>query len=182
VSGDSHYMRVHKPLTEQYPRCISATGDCKPFEAALDARGATLLNFTHVEVPGSTNVHWMLCHVRPGSRNLFTFEFMLVPDAATVPASGVTAVVTDAAGNAASTFDVNNSQFTLDASRSNSGAFRGLTYSWASAPGYPSVGITRGDTATPLVQLGSRGTYQLLLTVTDRLGNASGSTITVRYN
>lgn len=182
VSGDSHYMRVHKPLTEQYPACLSATGECKPFEAALDARGATLLNFTHVEVPGSANVHWMLCHVRPGSRNLFTFEFMLVPDAATVPAAGVAAVVTDAAGNSASTFDVSNNQFTLSAARSSSEAYGPLTYSWTSVPGYPSVGITRGDTATPLFQLGSRGTYQLLLTVTDRLGTAATSTVTVRYN
>ena len=182
VSGDSHYMRVHKPLTDRYPACLSATGDCKPFDAAFDARGNTVLNFTHVEVPGSANVHWVLCHVRPGSRNLFNFEFMIVPDPAAAPANGIVPVVTLQGGStAANAFDVNSNQVALDASKSSSSNSGPLAYSWTSEPGYPSAGIARADSATPLVQLGSRGTYQLRLTVTDRTGDSSTSAVTLRY-
>jgi hypothetical protein len=31
VSGDTHYMRVDKPMTDLYPACTSATGNCTPF-------------------------------------------------------------------------------------------------------------------------------------------------------
>ena len=183
VSGDSHYMRVHKPLTDRYPACLSQTGECKPFAADFDARGNTVLNFTHVEVPGSSNVHWVLCHVRPGSRNLFNFEFMIVPDPAAAPANGVTPVVTlqGSSATASTSFDVNSSQVALDASKSSSANSGPLAYSWTSESGYPSAGIARADTATPLIQLGSRGTYQLRLTVTDRTGQSSASAITLRY-
>ena len=174
VSGDTHTMRIHKPLTDQYPACTAATGDCKPFEAALDARGSRILNFTNVEVPGSTDVHWILCHVRPNSRNLFNFEFMIVPDA---PAGA--SVAATIAGP--TTIDANGSQVNLDASGSTSPNSGGLTYSWASAQGYPQAAILNADTATPTVQLPGRGAYLFNVTVTDRTGASGTASVNVRY-
>lgn len=74
VSGDSHYMRVDKPLTSSYPACAAPTGDCKP----VDPAGTRILNFTRVEVPGSADVHWVRCHVRRNRQRPFEFEFMTV--------------------------------------------------------------------------------------------------------
>lgn len=76
VSGDSHYMRIDKPLTDTYPACASADGDCKP----VDPSGKRIFNFTRVEVPGSNDVHWVRCHLRPNRRTPFRFEFMIVPE------------------------------------------------------------------------------------------------------
>ena len=174
VSGDSHYMRVHKPLTDQYPACTSSTGDCKPFDAALDARGTRVLNFTHVEVPGSSDVHWVLCHVRPNARNLFQFEFMIVPNVAT--GTAVTAVI---AGPAS--LEVNSPQIGLDATGSNSPNSGDIAYKWENAPGYPQAAILRADSATPLVQMSLRSEYKFVLTVTDRTGLSSTVAVTVRY-
>ncbi len=174
VSGDTHFMRVDKPLTVQYPACTSATGDCKPFEAALDSRGSRILNFTRVEVPGSTDVHWTLCHIRPNSRNVFQFEFMIVPD---VPAgAAVTAAI---AGPAV--VESNGPQVNLDASASASPNTGALTFSWASAPGYPQAAILNADSERVVVQLPSRGTYLFNVTVTDRTGTSATSSVTVRY-
>ncbi len=174
VHGDTHYMRVHKPLTESYPACTSPTGDCKPFEAALDSRGKRILNFTAVEVPGSADVHWVLCHVRPNSRNVFNFEFMIVPDAPT--GSAVSAVI---AGP--STIDANGSQVVLDATPSTSPNSGSLTYSWVSAQGYPQAAILNASSATPMIQLPSRGIYLFNVTVTDRTGGSSTASVNVRY-
>jgi len=180
VGGDTHYMRVDKPLTNRFPACSAATGDCKPFDAALDARGNTVLNLTRLEVPGSGNVHWVLCHVRPNNRNLFQFEFMIVPDS--VPAPGVTAVVS-APGTqiAAGAIETGMNQFSLDGSKSSSTNSGGLTYTWTTSPGYAPAAIINADSPSPLVQLDRRGTYQFTLTVTDRTGASSTATITVRY-
>ena len=181
VSGDSHYMRIDKPLTDKYPACVSAHGDCKPFEAALDARGTRVINFTRVEVPGSADVDWVLCHVRPNSRNVFQFEFMIVSGAGSSP-SGVTPVVTGTASPAGSNaFETTMNQVSFDASGSTSSNSGVLSYAWTSAPGYPAPAIVGIDTAKPLVQLNAKGTYQLVLTVTDRTGAVATTTITVRY-
>jgi hypothetical protein len=181
VSGDTHFFRVDKPLTDMYPACTTTTGDCKPFDAALDARGVQVLNFTRVEVPGSGTVHWVQAHIRPGNRNLFQFEFMTVP-ATTATAAGVTATVA-APGQplGADVYETGLAQFALDGSSSATSNGGSLTYAWTSAPGYPVPGMTRGDTATPQVQLPRRGTYQLILTVTDRTGATASATITIRY-
>lgn len=181
VSGDSHYMRIDKPLTDRYPGCVSEQGNCVAYDAAPDARGNTVLNFTRVEVPGSANVHWTLCHVRPGSRNLFQFEFMIVPEtgtgapgvAASISAPGATVVSADMVET------INNQvSLTASATSSNTGD---LTYSWAPAPGFPPAAMAGGNTATPIVQFGVKGTYQLVVTVTDRTGATATSRITVRY-
>ncbi len=181
VSGDSHYMRVDKPLTDQFPACVAGQTDCKPFDAALDARGVRVLNFTRVEVPGSGDVHWVLCHVRPGNRNIFQFEFMIIPTAGTGP-TGVTAVVTGAgATSEPNKFETFSTQIALDASGSKSTSSGGLTYAWTTSPGYPTAAIIGAGTATPLIQFNGRGTYQFTLTVTDRTGGAATASIVVRY-
>ena len=58
VHGDTHFFKVDKPLLSQ----------------------ANLLeNFTRVETFGSPNIHWVKVTVDPKSRNIFTFEPMIVP-------------------------------------------------------------------------------------------------------
>jgi len=174
VAGDSHYMRVDKPLTALFPACTAATGECKPYDAPLDGRGARALNFTRVEVPGSGDVHWMVCHVRPGSRNIFSFEFMVVPD---VPAgAAVTAAI---AGPA--TVESNSPQVGLDASGSTSPNSGDLTYAWSAAPGYPQAAILNANTATPVVQMSTRGEHQFVVKVTDRTGTSATASVKVRY-
>lgn len=65
VRGDSHYFRIDKPL--------------------LDAQGLRLENFTRVETfgnsanNGNNDVHWIRVHVRPKTREVFTYETMIVP-------------------------------------------------------------------------------------------------------
>jgi hypothetical protein len=79
VSGDSHYMRMDKPLTESYPGCVSNEGDCTPISTPTESPGNRILNFTRVEVPGEGDVHWILCHVRNIRGRVFQFEFKIVP-------------------------------------------------------------------------------------------------------
>ena len=180
VSGDTHFMRVDKPMTDKFPACVSSEGACKPFDAALDSRGTRVLNFTRVEVPGMLDVHWVLCHVRPNSRNLFQFEFMIVPPA--VP-SGVTAVAKGPGTMLAdNTYETNSNQVVLDGSSSFTTNTGDVTYSWDNAPGYPVAAILQANTSTPAVQFSFRGTYQLKLTVTDRTGTSATSTVTIRYS
>lgn len=180
VSGDSHYMRVDKPLTAQWPACASAQGDCKAFEPAIDARGDRLLNFTRVEVPGSADVHWVLAHVRPNGRNIFQFEFMTVPVAPVAP--GVTAVVT-AAGTPlnASTIETQSNQVVLSGAQSSSTNAGGLTYAWTSSPGYPVPAIVGASTPAPVIQFPRKGEYQITLTVTDRTGGTGNAAIGINY-
>lgn len=179
VSGDSHYMRVDKPLTDNWPACTSATGPCTAYVADLDARGPRVINFTRVEVPGSADVDWAVAHVRPNSRNVFQFEFMIMPPAAAT--SGVTAVATGQGAKVNdSTIETNSRQISVDGSKSTTTNGGGLTYEWKSAPGYPPPAILGAGQATPNVQFSSRGIYQLILTVTDRTGATAQSTLTIR--
>jgi hypothetical protein len=58
VHGDTHFFKIDKPLIDQ---------------------AHLIKNFTRVETFGSPNVHWIKVSVHPESRNLFTFEPMIVP-------------------------------------------------------------------------------------------------------
>ncbi len=101
------------------------------------------------------------------------------------PPTGVTIVVTGPGGatSATDTFTVLTAVVNLDASKSTSSNPGPLSYSWASAPGYPTVGIPGGTTATPSVQLPpSAGTYQLILTVTDSTGATAKATVTLQFS
>ena len=63
VHGDSHYFKMDKPLTLP--------------------SGKVLPNFTRVETFGAASTHWVQATVDPTSRNLFTFEPMIVAATAT---------------------------------------------------------------------------------------------------
>jgi hypothetical protein len=66
VHGDSHYYRVDKPFQ--------------------DAKGQRLENFTRVETFGDNaanglnDVHWVKVTVNPNSREVFSYQAMIVPD------------------------------------------------------------------------------------------------------
>lgn len=65
VHGDSHYQRIDKPF--------------------LDAQGRRLENFTRVETfgdnaaNGTNDVHWLKVTVDPRSREVFSYQPMIVP-------------------------------------------------------------------------------------------------------
>lgn len=59
VHGDSHYMRIDKPMTE--------------------ADGRTTANFTRVEVFGSSDNDWVEMTVDPTSKSVFTFKPVVLP-------------------------------------------------------------------------------------------------------
>ena len=63
VHGDSHYFKVDKPLTRP--------------------GGKVLGNFTRVETFGASSTDWVQATIDPNSRNLFTFEPMIVAATAT---------------------------------------------------------------------------------------------------
>jgi hypothetical protein len=63
VHGDSHYFKLDKPLTLP--------------------SGKVLGNFTRVETFGAASTDWVKATVDPKSRNLFTFEPMIVAATAT---------------------------------------------------------------------------------------------------
>ncbi|HEV8314719.1 MAG TPA: hypothetical protein VGQ23_16780 [Burkholderiaceae bacterium] len=58
VHGDTHFFKVDKPLFSQ---------------------ASLLPNFTRLETFGSPNIHWVKVTVDPHSRNVFSFEPMIVP-------------------------------------------------------------------------------------------------------
>jgi hypothetical protein len=58
VPADTHYSKIDKPL-----------------RSAKDLVG----NLTRVQTFGETNAHWVRATVDPDSRNVFTFEPMIVP-------------------------------------------------------------------------------------------------------
>ena len=59
VHGDSHALKIDKPMT--------------------DADGNMIANFTRVEVFGSTENSWIEMTVDPTSKNVFTFEPVVLP-------------------------------------------------------------------------------------------------------
>ncbi|HLJ13445.1 MAG TPA: hypothetical protein VKV15_03040 [Bryobacteraceae bacterium] len=99
------------------------------------------------------------------------------------PAGQVTVVVNGANGvfpNGANTFQVTSNLFGLDASKSMSSNAGGLSYSWAVISA-GSAGISYANTATPLIQLIGKGTFQLSVTVTDANGISVTQAITIQY-
>lgn len=98
--------------------------------------------------------------------------------------TGVTIVVSAGGGIVSmgnNSFQVASNQLMLNASQSTSSNPGALTYSWVSAAGSENAGIIGANTATPLIQLFSIGTYQFTLTVTDAKGVTATTTVTVQY-
>jgi parallel beta-helix repeat protein len=110
-----------------------------------------------------------------------------LPSPPTPPPSGTTGVMIVVSGpggatSTSNTFQIVSSQVALNASHSTSTNAGGLSYSWTVSPGYTSaVSIVGASTATPTIQLASRGTYQVTLTVTDTKGLTATATITLQY-
>jgi len=97
---------------------------------------------------------------------------------------GVTIAISGpgAVSGSANTFQTVVSVITLDASKSTSSNAGALTYSWTAVPGYPSIGITGGSTATATVSLGGgKGTYQIKLTTTDSKGVSAVATVVIQF-
>jgi hypothetical protein len=95
----------------------------------------------------------------------------------------VTVVVNGTPGvfsNGANTFQVTSNLFGLDASRSTSSNAGSLSYSWSAMPS-GSAAILYGNTATPMIQLIGKGTFQLSVTVTDAQGISVTQAITIQY-
>jgi len=100
------------------------------------------------------------------------------------PPAGITIVITGPGGATASTntFQSTSSSISLDASQSTSSNPGGLSYSWKSAPGYPTISIQGGNSAKASVLLLYSGTYELILTVTDSTGATATATVTLQYS
>jgi hypothetical protein len=75
----------------------------------------------------------------------------------------------------------NSGGVNLDASQSTSSNAGGLSYSWKTAQGYPTIGIAGGNTAKPSIELNVPGTYELILTVTDSTGATATATVTLKF-
>ena len=98
-------------------------------------------------------------------------------------ATGVTIAVNIAgsASQGTNSFAVETNQIAPDASKSTSSNAGALTYSWVVAPNSLSAVIIGSSSATPLIELSTKGTYQFTLTVTDATGVTNTATITVQY-
>lgn len=100
----------------------------------------------------------------------------------TPPPAGITIVITGPGGSSATnTFLTNSGGVNLDASQSTSSNAGGLSYSWKTAQGYPTIGIAGGNTAKPSIELNVPGTYELILTVTDSTGATATATVTLKF-
>ena len=81
----------------------------------------------------------------------------------------------------ANTFQVTTNQITLDASQSSSSNGSPLSYSWVSSTGSQPAAIIGSNTAAPVIQLSTKTTYQLTLTVMDASGSTATQNITIQY-
>jgi hypothetical protein len=68
VGGDTHTIRVDKPLTTLYPG-VDQNGVLQPATA-----GTRIQNFSRVEVFGSPDTHWVRVVVDPFDPNVFSFS------------------------------------------------------------------------------------------------------------
>ena len=147
------------------------------------ASGATFLgdqNFT--AGAGSPTVGQLICGTSDGCVAVYSRGQYVAPPLPPTPNTGSVTIVVNGPGatGTANSFVTTSNQITLDASKSTT-PNPNPTYSWMSSPGYPSVGITGGNTATPSIQLLTRGTYQLTVTVTDSSGATATATVTIQY-
>jgi hypothetical protein len=101
----------------------------------------------------------------------------------TPPANPITIVITGPGGvtSASNTFVTSTGQFSLNASQSTSVNPGALSFAWQIAPGYPTLAIPGGFTATPILQISRAGTYEVILTVTDSTGATATATVIVQY-
>jgi hypothetical protein len=75
VNGDTHTIRIDKPLTTLYPGHTAATGSA----IQLPTAGTRILNFTRIEVFGPPDVHWVRAIVDPSDPNVFSFAIEGLP-------------------------------------------------------------------------------------------------------
>jgi hypothetical protein len=88
VGGDTHTIRIDKPLTNLYPghctlgglftatNCVLQAGTTNRIVVA--GTGTRLQNFTRVEVFGSPDTHWVRVIVDPFDPNLFSFAMQTI--------------------------------------------------------------------------------------------------------
>jgi hypothetical protein len=75
VGGDTHTVRIDKPLTTLYPGHTSDTGS----GVQLATAGTRIQNFTRVEVFGSPDTYWVRGVVDPFDPNVFSFAMQTIP-------------------------------------------------------------------------------------------------------
>jgi len=96
--------------------------------------------------------------------------------------STVTVVVNPGANlsvNGTNSFQTESSHASLDGSKSTSSIGATLTYSWSAPPGTASIFFA--NTANPVIQFFTKGTYVITLTVTDATGATATQAVTVQY-
>jgi hypothetical protein len=155
------------------PVTITKDGSPAPLAAStlsVEIIGGTIVQFSDItlQFAGGATAH---------------FGSQLIHGVVNPPPPGITIAITGPGGatSPTNTFQTTSGGVSLDASQSTSSNAGGLSFSWITAPGYPTFGIPGGNTAKPSLQLPYPGTYQLILTVTDSTGATSTVTVTLQY-
>ena len=132
---------------------------------------------------GSPTVGQLICGTMDGCIAVYSRSAYVPPPLPPgPPATGTVTIVVNGPGatGTVNTFVTASNQITLDASQSTTPNPNPM-FSWMSSPGYPPVGIIGANTATPSIQLSTRGVYQLTLTVTDVSGATATATVTIQH-
>ena len=97
--------------------------------------------------------------------------------------AGVTVVVNGVTvGSSGTTLQTTSNLITLDPTGSKSNNAGALTFSWSLAPGSPSASINVSSSGVAQIQLGAgKGTYVIVLKVTDSTGASSTVNITIQF-
>jgi hypothetical protein len=155
------------------PVSITKDGSPAPLAAStlsVSVTGGTIVQFSDItlQFSGGAPVH---------------FGSQLIHGVVNPPPTGITIASAGPGGTTSSTniFQTLSGAVSLDASQSTSSNPGSLSFSWTTAPGYQTLAIPGGNTATPSIQLPYQGTYQLILTVTDSTGATATATITLQY-